>query len=198
MYRSVLVVTGILLLSKFIFAQDIYIVDPTKSTLEWEGRKVTGAHNGTIDLKNGRLLFENGRLKGGDFIIDMTTIVNLDLEDEGYNQKLVNHLKSDDFFAVETYPYAKFKITDVKNFMDSNTEANYLVIGDLTIKGITKSIEFPANVIFEDDVVNTNANLEIDRSKFNVRYGSGSFFKGLGDKMIYDDFTIKVLLTALK
>jgi polyisoprenoid-binding protein YceI len=198
MYRSVLVVTGILLLSKFIFAQDIYIVDPSKSTLEWEGRKVTGAHNGTIDLKNGRLLFENGRLKGGDFIIDMTTIVNLDLEDEGYNQKLVNHLKSDDFFAVETYPYAKFKITDVKNFMDSNTEANYLVIGDLTIKGITKSIEFPANVIFEDDVVNTNANLEIDRSKFNVRYGSGSFFKGLGDKMIYDDFTIKVLLTALK
>jgi len=196
MYRFFLSLFSIFLVSQLAFAQEKYDVDISNSMLEWEGRKVTGEHNGTINLKSGSLHMENGRLSSGEFSIDMTSIVNLDLEDQEYNKKLVDHLKSDDFFSVETYPVAKFKVTDVKNYRDSETEANYLVIGDLTIKGITHSIEFPAVVKSENGKVTASAKIEVDRSKYNVRYGSGSFFKGLGDKMIYDNFTMNVLLTA--
>ena len=196
MYKLILSLFSILILSQFSFSKDVYKVDLEKSKLAWEGRKVTGAHNGTINLKNGSLELVNGKLSGGEFSIDMNSMINLDLEDESWNKKLIDHLKSDDFFSVDSHPVAKFTITDVKNYKDSNSEANYLIIGDLTIKGITRSIEFPADVKIEDGNVSTSAKIEVDRSKYNVQYGSGSFFKGLGDKLIYDNFTMNVKLNA--
>jgi polyisoprenoid-binding protein YceI len=199
MYKRIFTLVITLFMLQFSFAaDDSYKVDSGKSNLEWAAAKVTGKHNGTINIKNGEFRFKDAKLIGGEFQIDMTSIINLDIEDESWNKKLVDHLNSDDFFSVADYPTATFKITEVKNYRDENVDANYWIIGDLTIKGITNSVEFPAKVSKENDMVEAKAEIELDRTKWNVRYGSGSFFKGLGDKMIYDEFTMKVALNAAK
>lgn len=168
-------------------------IDTANSKIEWVGKKVTGRHNGTVMIKEGALLTEGGKLTGGEFIIDMTSIKVLDLEGE-YNTKLKGHLMSDDFFSVEKNPTAKFVITSVNE--STETDATHFISGDLTIKGITNKITFPATVSQKGDKVTANASFAIDRTKWNVRYGSGSFFDGLGDNMIYDDFELTVSLAS--
>ena len=158
-----------------LFAQQMK-VDTEKSSLKWHGEKVTGEHCGHIDLKEGWLAWENDKLTGGSFVIDMASITNADLEDEAYNTKLVNHLKSDDFFGVEKFPAAKLEIKSSEKF--KNNKAT--VKAHLTIKDITHPVEFELQK-------NENwfmAEIVVDRSKYDVRYGSGSFFDNLGDKMI--------------
>ena len=167
-------------------------VNSDESSVKWLGKKVTGEHNGTIKLSDGSLKFNEDELVGGSFEIDMKSIANSDLENEEYNQKLVGHLKSDDFFGVEKYPSASLVITDVKK----KTATKYHVTGDITIKGTKKSIEFPVEVSLMDTKAVASAAITIDRSEFDVRYGSGSFFDGLGDKMIYDDFQLDVTIVA--
>jgi hypothetical protein len=162
------------------------IIDIDKSTVIWMGKKVTGAHEGTVKLKSGNLEMEDGVLVGGQFDIDMNTIKNTDIGGGGA-AKLEGHLKSDDFFGVENHPVAKLVITDVSA---KGTLGDYKVVADLTIKGITKSIKFYTNL---SDTAAT-AEIIIDRTDFDVRYGSGSFFDNLGDKTIYDEFTLKVNL----
>ena len=125
-------------------------------------------------------------------------IKNLDLESEKWNAKLVNHLKSDDFFSVEKFPTATLKITEVKSHKSEKNDANYLVKGNLTIKGITNPIEFAVKADKTEKGIMGSATMVVDRSKYDVRFGSGSFFEGLGDKLIYDDFKMKVSLTAVK
>jgi polyisoprenoid-binding protein YceI len=163
-------------------------VNVEKSTIAWNGYKVTGEHNGNVQLKSGSLEWEDGKLVGGNFVIDMTTITNNDLEGE-WNQKLVGHLKSDDFFGVKTHPTATFTITKAIPY---GTDGKYKIVGDLTIKDITKEIKFNA------DVAETSATAEIivDRSNYKVKYGSGSFFDNLGDKTIYDEFELTVNLVT--
>ena len=169
-------------------------VNAEESKVQWLGKKVTGEHTGEIRMAYGDLQFDGEELTGGSFEIDMKSITNSDIENEEYNQKLVGHLKSDDFFGVEKYPKASFVITGV----EQKKAGKYHIKGDLTIKGITKSIEFPAQVTMLDSKATATASITVDRSEFNVRYGSGSFFDGLGDKMIYDDFTLDVTLVANK
>lgn len=159
-------------------------VDLEKSQVIWKGYKVTGQHEGTINLKSGVLMFDGTTLTGGKFVMDMTSINTTDLEGD-YKTKLDGHLKSADFFGVEKHPTAKFEIT--KAVKSGN---GYKVTGDLTIKEITNPITFDMNV----DGNNATANLKIDRAKYNVRYGSGSFFDDLGDKTIYDEFDLMVNL----
>ena len=168
-------------------------INVASSSVKWTGAKVGGSHNGAITLKSGSLAIEEGRLVGGSFVIDMTSISNEDLQGE-YAGKLVGHLKSDDFFGVETYPTASFEITNV---VPQGT-GKYKVEGDLTIKGITKSIKFPASVEEKDGAYVATADITVDRSEYNVKYGSGSFFDDLGDKVIYDDFNLSVSLTTSK
>ena len=168
-------------------------VEVEESKVEWIGRKVTGQHNGYIDLKSGKLEMKEGALSGGHFVMDMTTIVNEDLEDPGYNKKLVDHLNSDDFFSVASFPTSEFKITHVSK---DGSENAYRIRGDLTIKGKTHPIEFPAKIEMKDGKMMAQAELNVDRARYDVRYGSGSFFKGLGDKLIYDDFTLRINLIA--
>ena len=166
-------------------------VDPTSSTVKWLGKKATGEHNGTINIEEGILQMDGNKLTGGFFRIDMTTINCQDLPGRG-KTKLENHLKSDDFFGVENHPEASFVITKVK----SSGSGVYQVTGDMTIKDITKEIRFPARVIISGKKVEATADLTIDRSKFNVKYGSGSFFDDLGDRLIYDDFELSVSLVS--
>lgn len=151
------------------------------SKVVWKGYKVTGSHEGTIAIKSGHLNFNEDKLTGGAFVIDMSTITNTDLEGE-YKGKLEGHLKSDDFFGVEKYPTASLIFTKVK----STGKNSYKVIGDLTIKGISETVSFELSVYGSK----ANASLKVDRSKFDVRYGSTSFFDGLKDKAIYDEFDI--------
>ncbi|MFB6319565.1 YceI family protein [Saccharicrinis sp. FJH54] len=167
---------------------EVLKANTNKSEITWTGKKVGGQHHGTIDLKSGQLEVKNNAITGGEFVVDMNSIKNLDLESQEYNQKLVGHLKSDDFFSVEKHPEAKLMIR--KNFpvIDGSTT----VTGDLTIKGITHPITFDVN----KEGNTYTANINVDRAKYDVRYGSDSFFDNLGDKVIDDIFVLGVKLVV--
>ena len=151
------------------------------SKVIWKGYKVTGSHQGTIALQSGNLTFEANKLVGGEFVIDMTTITNTDLEGD-YKGKLEGHLKSDDFFGVATFPTASLVFKEVK----STGKNSYAVKGDLTIKGIKNPISIDISIYGSK----ATASVKIDRTKFDVRYGSTSFFDNLKDKAIYDEFDL--------
>lgn len=160
-------------------------IDASKSTITWIGKKVTGQHNGTVALKDGNLIFKGKKLTGGNFTVDMPTLTSTDLTGD-YLGKLNGHLKSEDFFGTEKYPTSKLvfkKITAKPNGV-------YTVTADLTIKDAT------APVTFDLTVKGTTATttLKIDRTKYGIKYGSGSFFENLGDKTINDDFELTVSL----
>ncbi|WP_339894833.1 YceI family protein [uncultured Algibacter sp.] len=152
-----------------------------KSKVVWKGYKVTGSHEGTIGIQSGALVFEDDKLTGGEFVIDMTTINTTDLEGE-YKGKLEGHLKSDDFFGIVNHPQATLVFTKV---IASGKNA-YNVTGDLTIKGKTNPISFVISIYGNK----ATASLKVDRTKYDVKYGSSSFFDGLKDKAIYDEFDL--------
>ena len=152
-----------------------------QSKVIWKGYKVTGSHEGTIAIQSGTLKFEADELVGGDFVIDMTSITNADLQGEN-KDKLEGHLKSDDFFGVEKFPTATLVFKNV----EAVGKNSYKVTGDLTIKGKTNEITFDMSVYGSK----ANATLKIDRSKYDVKYGSSSFFDNLKDKVIYDEFDL--------
>ena len=156
-------------------------INTENSKVVWKGYKVTGAHIGTIDIKTGYLDFKENKLIGGEFTMDMSSITSTDLEGE-YKGKLEGHLKSDDFFGVEKHPNASLIFTKVK----STGKNSYEVTGDITIKGKTDTIKFDISVYGNK----ANVTLKVDRTKFDVKYGSSSFFDGLKDKAIYDDFDL--------
>jgi polyisoprenoid-binding protein YceI len=172
-------------------------VDKTQSTVAWIGTKVTGEHDGTIGLSSGELYLVDNQLVGGNIVIDMTQIVVLDLEDPATNARLKGHLESDDFFSVATYPEAYFEMARlVKNENAAENEPNYTISGNLTIKGITHGISFPAHVKVENGKLHARADFDLDRTRWDVRFGSGRFFEGLGDNLIHDNFNIKLDLIA--
>ena len=194
-FKTGVVLMTILVLSAFSpFAVDSLPVDVSNSKVYWTGYKVTGQHTGTINIKNGSLEMDNGMLTGGQFDIDMSTIRVTDMEGE-YAKKLEGHLSSDDFFGVANYPTASFVITKVAS---RGTPGDYKITGNLTIKEKTKEIKFMANMKEMGGGVVATADIVVDRSDFDVRYGSGSFFDNLGDKTIYDEFELKVELKAGK
>ena len=170
-----------------------YIVDKGVSSVKWEAKKVTGKHNGIIAIANGSISADKANITGGTLVIDMKTIVDLDLTDAGYNKKLIGHLSSDDFFAVDKFPESTLVVKKVTLLSGSD----YKVSGDLTIKGVTNPIEFNAKVTLNGDKLNAEGIMTINRAKFGVKYGSSSFFQGLGDKVIYDDFTLTFNIVAL-
>ncbi len=176
------------------FVPTNYNVDTTASAIVWTGYKVTGKHTGTVKVQSGNLTYDNGVLTGGTFNMDMTSIKCTDLEGE-WADKLVGHLKSDDFFGTTKYPTAKFVITRV---IAQDTKGNYKILGNLTIKETTKEVKFLGSAVETAGVVTANGKITIDRSEYNVKYGSGSFFDGLGDKTIYDEFDLQVSLVAKK
>lgn len=171
-----------------------YKANVSESSVVWTATKVvSGGHTGTVKIAKGNLEIDGSELKGGSFEIDMTTIANTDLEGE-WKAKLEGHLKSDDFFAVETYKTASLKITKV----DSKGKGKFDITADITIKGKTESISFPAELAVKGGKATASAKITVDRTKFDVRYGSPSFFDDLGDKAISNDFTLDVKLVATK
>jgi polyisoprenoid-binding protein YceI len=158
-------------------------VKTKESTVAWKAYKVTGSHNGTLKLKSGALMFDNDKLTGGEFTVDMTSLVVEDLEGES-RQKLEGHLNSDDFFSVASNPTSTLVFTNVK----STGKNSYEVTGNLTVKGITKPVTFDVSVYGSK----ATATMKVDRTHFDIKYGSGSFFDDLGDKTIYDEFDLVV------
>jgi polyisoprenoid-binding protein YceI len=163
----------------------------SESDINWTGRKVTGAHNGTIDIKAGSLEVNDGKLKAGSFSIDTTSIKILDITDPATNTQFAGHLFSEDFFATERYPEATFEITDVVQ-----TGTNSQITGNLTIKGITHPVNFPADVNITKESITASGKILVDRTRYDMKFRSGNFFLNLGDTLIYNDFELEVKLTA--
>lgn len=159
------------------------VVNVDASKVTWKAYKVTGSHEGNINLASGNLDFNGTTLSGGAFVVDMTTINTTDLEGES-KQKLEGHLQSDDFFGTTKHKTAALEITSVK----ANGKNAYTATANLTIKNITKKVNFTISVYGNK----ATASLKVDRTEFDIRYGSGSFFDNLGDKTIYDEFDLVV------
>ncbi len=160
-------------------------IDTKESKVYWTGKKVSGEHTGYLSIGSGSVMVEGGNVVGGNINMDLNSIVCTDLTGE-WNDKLVGHLKSEDFFSVEKYPNANFEISSIK----AADNGNYQVTGNLSMKSITHEISFPANVSLKDGKVDAKGTASIDRTKWDIKYGSGKFFQGLSDKMIKDEFDI--------
>ncbi len=170
----------------------------TQGMVHWMGKKPLGSHEGTVKVASGTIgLDKNHHLAGGDFVMDMTSISTTDLEGED-KQKLDGHLKAADFFAVDTFPTAEFKITKVMPVADNET-TNVQVIGDLTIKGITNPVTIPAEVVRDGNEVTVKSQeFEIDRTEWGIEYNSKKVLGQAADNFIYDAITLTVELAATK
>ena len=171
-----------------------FVVDKAASKVKWEAKKVTGQHNGSISFANGSIVGTGNKISEGTFVIDMKTLADEDISDAGMKAKLMGHLSSDDFFAIDKFPESKMVVKKVT--LVSGDEFKFLC--DLTIKGITNPVEFNAKVTVNGDKLAADGVIIVNRTLFGIKYGSGSFFQGLGDKVIYDDFTLAFSVVAQK
>jgi len=176
-----------------------FVMDTAATKMEWFASKVTGKHNGTLKIKSGELKVQGGKLIAGMFTMDMKSIKVADITEAETNAKLTAHLNSEDFFNTSTNPEATFELISAEPIANAATDApNYTLKGNLTIKGISKAISFPAKVQLTDDAVNASAEFPIDRTEWDIKYGSGKFFKDLADKAINDNFDVKLNISAKK
>ncbi len=201
---SLIVVCAILFATSInSFAGNTFNANSSTSKVEWVAKKVVGEHNGIVNVKDGSITLDGNNLTAASFNVDMTSIQVLDLksDNEGLG-KLTGHLKSDDFFSVEKHNTANFKMKSAKlksNKMESGTKVlRYTVNGDLTIKGITKPTTFDVQVKDLGDKAEVYAFIKVDRTNYEIKYGSKNFFEGLGDKAIDNEFTLNVSLQLAK
>jgi polyisoprenoid-binding protein YceI len=184
---TLIMVMGILALSPYANGQKAEL-NVAESNITWTGKKVTGSHTGNINLLSGYLVKSGDEFVSGKFVVDMTSISNADIEDPDTKAKLVGHLKSDDFFSVDKFPTAILEINSGEKRPGGGA---YIFKGKMTIKENTNPVSFEATSKDKTFV----GTLTVDRSKYNVRYGSDSFFDNLGDNMIYDDFDLEFVVT---
>ncbi len=169
-----------------------------KSKILWVGTKPGGSHNGIVKIKEGKLEVENGEIKGGKFTIGMNSIENYDLQNENMNARLVNHLKSDDFFSVDQFAESYFEITNVRP-ISGEGKNTHGITGDLTIKGITKEIRFDARIRMTENKVTALADpFELDRTDWDVNFKSKSVIAGLKDNYIDDIMLLSLSIEATK
>ncbi len=175
-----------------------YMVVSSDSKLNWIGKKTGGEHHGSVIITEGNFQVSEGKMVAGDFIIDMTSISVEDLTSGVMNKKLVNHLKSEDFFNTESHPRAYFKMTEGK-FVEGDDDQtdHYLVTGSLTIKDISHDISFNAYVNQDRSMIKTDE-IVLDRTKWDVNYKSKSIFAGLADNYIHDEMYISIELAVIK
>jgi polyisoprenoid-binding protein YceI len=176
----------------------IFKIDTAASTIAWKGSKATGsAHDGNISVKEGQIEVVDKMIKGGNIAVDMKTMTNKDLAGSpDYQKKLMEHLKSEDFFGVtkKGNETSTFKFTKI----EKKSDTEILIKGTLTMIGSTQPVEFPATVKMEGDKMTGVATVILDRTKWGLKYGSGKFFKNLGDKLINDEFELTLNLVATR
>ena len=188
----------VVVLFSALLSNDTLQIDLKQSKIEWIGYKVTGDHTGTLNLSEGWVLMEKDSIIGGKFIFDMTSISNTDIESPEWKLKLENHLKTEDFFHVDSFPQAILKIKRNNSlYKKNNLESISLVYADLTIRGITNEISILFRLNKSENNLTAIGSVDIDRTLYNIKYKSGNYFFNLGDKIIYDDFTIKFTIHTL-
>ena len=175
-------------------ANDTLQVDLENSRINWVGRKVTGEHTGTLNLSSGWVVMNKINLIGGKFIFDMTSISNTDIESPEWKQKLEDHLRAEDFFYVDSFPHATLEIKENQPLSGDKSASNNQILADLTIRGITQELSFPISLQQSDFIFSAEGTVDIDRTLYNIQYQSGKFFEKLGDKLIYDDFTVQFIV----
>lgn len=185
--KTVLIALTLLITGTMAEAQNTLQLNVEKSSIKWTGKKVLGKHYGTISFQSGSLIQSGQSYTGGEFVVDMNSITCDDLTDAGTNAQLVGHLKSDDFFGVANHPTSKLVIKS--GTAKGNNQ--YEFSGELTIKENTNPVKVEAVLVSEEGGVVFTGKLIVNRAKYNVRYGSGSFFQNLGDNMIYDEFELE-------
>lgn len=174
-------------------AKITYKVDPAVSSVEWLASKVTGKHNGTVPISGGTMVVDGTKLLSGSFEANMAALTVDDLTGSS-KEKLTGHLKSDDFFSTTKFPKAKFVLTSAKQVEGGNYQIN----GTLEIKGIKQPVSFMAGVVSQGDKILGSASFNVDRTRYDIKYRSANWFTDLGDKAIYDDFTLTVKLVLVK
>lgn len=178
------------------------MADLESSTIEWLGTKPTGTHFGTLAIQEGSVFIKDGKLLGGKFVMDMNSIVVLDLEDPKMNESLVGHLKSADFFLVDSFPTATFKFSAVVPYESAGEVVEGVVPthrleGNLTMRGVTRKVNFPARIEVGDKWVKAETpQFIINRTEWNVNYGSRSIFANLKDNFIHDEMGITIRLST--
>ena len=196
--KKIFFTIALAIMTTFSFATNLHIdnirVNTKNSTVKWIGSKIASSHEGNVNIAKGVLAIEHGNLVGGEFSIDMNSIICTDLKADKGGNKIVKHLKNEDFFNVEEFPLAIVRIVRAEK-----GEGNmYEILAELTIKGITNPIKFQANVDVKGKNFKATANMKIDRTKWDVKYGSGSFFDNLGDKAILDNIEFDIFLLSVK
>ena len=167
-----------------------YDIDLDSSIVNWIGKKVYKNHYGTLNFSSGNVQIKDGNVVGGQFQIDMHSMICTDIKKQGPNQGLINHLKSEDFFDVKNHPFSNLKI--INSEKKSTTE--YLFLAELTIKNIVHPITFNGYINKKLNIYYSKINLSFDRTLWNIKYGSGKFFEELGDKTILDDIELEIKL----
>jgi len=196
--KNILLSFALSIVTLFAFATKPHIehvrVNEKNSTIKWVGSKVASSHEGNVNIAKGFLSIDHGTLVGGEIAIDMNSISCSDIESEKKNKYFVDHLKDEDFFNTKEFPVASIKI------MRAHKEKGnkYEILANLTIKGITHPIAFEADVSINGVNFLAKAKIKIDRTKWGVKYGSGSFFEDLGDKMILDEIGFDIFLVSVK
>lgn len=197
--KSLIIIAIIAIFTGNLFSQEKYNIDIKSSELRWEGKKIIGGHWGTVNFQSGFLTVKANKITGGEFTIDMKSIKVLDLKENDGKSKLEGHLKSDDFFSTDKFKISTFKITKATELVAvKKGQPNYKLTGNMTIRGITHHITFSALIEIKDNIITSNADFSIDRTKWNIKYNSGNFFKDLGDKIIKDEIPFKIKITAKK
>ena len=176
----------------FTMIPEVATVNTSESSITWTAKKVTGQHHGKVPITSATLDYQNGKILGGSFEMDMTSLTVEDITDPGMNKKLTDHLKSDDFFSVANHGKSTFTITNAK----TSNGKDYQLTGDLTIKNITKPVTFPATVAVNGGIITATGKLTFDRTDYDIKFRSGSYFENLADKMIYDDVELDVKIIA--
>ena len=175
-----------------------YLIDRQRSTITWIGRNLAGRHTGTMAIAEGDLTIARGRLAGGRIVIDMRSIADVDLQEADYRSLLIAHLLSEDFFEVSRYPSAEAQLKGWRAIPGATPgTANYMIEADLTIKGITHGVSFGACIEPQADCIKAQAALDIDRTRWNVTYGSGKLFERLGMHLVNDLVTLEFFLVAV-
>ena len=174
-----------------ITANDTLFVDIENSDIDWIGRKITGEHSGTLNLSDGFVIWNGKSITGGKITFDMTSIKNTDIESLEWKEKLEKHLMAEDFFFVDSFPHANLEIKNHRQTVDESSEVNNQIIANLTIRGITHEIIFPLKISQSKSIFYAEGTIDINRTLFNINYKSGTLFENLGDRMIYDDFTVQ-------
>lgn len=182
------------------YAQQSINLNKEESKINWTGKKPTGEHKGYVLLKEGRLLTENSEVTGGSFVMDMNSITNVDIKNDEGKNKLITHLKSNDFFDVQKFPTAKFEITNISkinNGAQQQRKATHSIEGDLTMKGVSRKVSFDASInVLNGKYTANTPDFTINRTEWGVNHQSKSIVAGLTDDFIHDDITLSIDLVS--